>query len=70
MLAECGGKMGQPLPGECFTLGEADDYAIIVSLSEKSILGKVHNFIVLASRVVVCSVQAKLLVYTTQFKHR
>lgn len=42
--AECVGKIGQSLPGECFIPGEADDYAIIVSLSEKTILGKAHNF--------------------------
>lgn len=42
--AQCVEKIGQSLPGECFIPGEADDYAIIVSLSEKTILGKAHNF--------------------------
>lgn len=43
--------MGQALPGECFIPGEADDCAIIVCLSERTILGKAHNFLVFASRV-------------------
>lgn len=41
--------MGQSLPEECSPPGEADDCAIIVSLSEKTILGEAHNFQVLSS---------------------
>lgn len=41
--AQCGGKTGQSLPEECSPPGKADDCAIIVSLSEKTTLGKAHN---------------------------
>lgn len=36
--------MGQSLPEECCAPGEAGDCAILVSLSEKTILGKAHTF--------------------------
>lgn len=42
--------MGQLLPEECCTPGEADDCAIIVSLTAKTI-GKAHNFLVSSSGV-------------------
>ena len=40
MLQDAEGKMGQSLPEECSPAGEADDWAIVVSLSERTTLVK------------------------------